>query len=370
MDSDRHVGRLIVTADRRSACSTSAAFQRQDRAEPRDSRPTRNTRRATTRRRRSRYEKLAAEYPSSDEHRQVQVLRRISSGMQIVVRAVTNREDPDAAVERFEAVPRGAEGLAVREAHVGFRPRHLRRGQETRRGRGRARRRPREGVPRRPQREVRANSTRRQGDRDRPRAACRCSNRSARRTTRRSTESAREFDRVEADGEAGARPDRGDREARSPVWTTPIRRDDSTRSRTTSTAAGFERRRKRRRSIAAAKGTTAGTGEVRARSGRADQPARERRGVDPVRRSDRSDAPAPPAGVGEVVRRPCSSRSPAASSTRSTRRAGTLLWAVRVGADMTDPPTVARVDLDERADRPRGGHVERRGQPALSRATS
>ena len=47
------------------------------------------------------FEKLAAEYPTSDEQPRYAFFADLS-GMQVVVRSVTNRENPDAAVERLK----------------------------------------------------------------------------------------------------------------------------------------------------------------------------------------------------------------------------------------------------------------------------
>src|SRR4029077_2145050 len=47
------------------------------------------------------FEKLAADYPTSDEQPRYAFFADLS-GMQVVVRSVTNRENPDAAVERLK----------------------------------------------------------------------------------------------------------------------------------------------------------------------------------------------------------------------------------------------------------------------------
>ena len=288
------------------------------------------------------FEKLAADYPSSDEAARYAFFADLS-GTQIVVRAVTNREEPDAAVERLKKLIAAQKDSPFAKHTSGFGRDILEAGKKLGEDvaghaddRVKAFRADRSGKPGELDRADKSVATGRE--------LLPLLEPFRARTTRRSTRSAatsialkpseRERERTVAIAKA-----RADLEKLSDATIQRVEND--------LTAVGFEKDAEAMSLIAEAKGKLRELVKYEIDQAAPRNPPTSAAAsilfvapIGPTRR-------APPAGIG--VEAPPSVFLAVARGVLYAldEEGGTLLWAVRVGADITDPPTVARVDLDE-----------------------
>ena len=287
------------------------------------------------------YEKLLAEYPESEEAPRYRFFADLAQ-MQVAVRSVTNRENPDAAIDRFKQFLTAQKESPFAKPKSGFGSDILEAGRKL--GEDVA------GHADDRVKAFRADRSGKPGELDRAEKAVATGRELLPMIEAFRTPEDRPLDSIRADLDTVESSVKRERERTAAI--AKARRDlenltDSNIQRVENDLAGvgFESDDEARSIIAAAKGKLLELVRVRARPRRTAHATHLIRRDDPLRLAHRPNAPGP----GHGYRRGSAplglpgggSRDPLCHQ-RGGRRA---LWALRVGTDITDPPTVARVEL-------------------------